>query len=65
MSSRIKVITNSLGSGDWVIVSLNGESVFSGHSVSPSDLAYILDEVQGFEFGGLEELTDEEMEELL
>ena len=48
MSSRVNVITNSLGSGDWIVVELNGEAVFSGHSVSARDLAYILDVVQGF-----------------
>lgn len=62
MSSHIKVIANTLGSGDWVIVALNGETVFSGHSIGPHDLAGILDAVQGFEFGGLEEVTDEELE---
>lgn len=63
MSSRVNVITNSLGSGDWIVVELNGEAVFSGHSVSAYDLACILDEVQGFEFGRFEEVTDAEMEE--
>ena len=62
MSSRIKVIANTLGSGDWVIITLNGEAVFSGHSIGPHDLAGILDAVQGFEFGGLEEVTDEELD---
>lgn len=65
MSSRVKIITNTLGKSDWVIVTLNGEAVFSGHSIRPHDLADILNEVQGFEFGGLEEITDEELEEWL
>lgn len=58
----IKVITNSNGSGDWIVVQGNGGSeLFSGHSVSANDLQMILDIVtrDGCE---LIEVTDEEME---
>ena len=59
----IKVITNSLGSGDWVTVKgLADEVLFEGHRVSPQDLVNIIDQVtvQGAE---LVEVTDEQMEE--
>jgi hypothetical protein len=30
----IKIITNSLGSGDWIIVEQNGSELFSGHRIT-------------------------------
>ena len=59
----IKVITNSLGSGDWITVLGNNDTeIFSGHSVSARDLQEILNIVSpdGCE---LIEVSDEEMEE--
>lgn len=59
----IKVITNSLGSGDWITVLGNsGSTIFSGHSVRAQDLRDILDIVSrsGCE---LIEVTDEQLEE--
>ena len=59
----IKVVTNSLGSGDWVVVlGHSGSEIFSGHSVSARDLQEILDQVSrsGCE---LIECTDSEMED--
>lgn len=59
----IKVITNNLGSGDWIVVQgLSGSTLFSGHRVSAQDLRDILDIVcrSGCE---LIEVTDEQMEE--
>lgn len=38
----IKVITNNQGSGDWVAVVDEVGTIWEGHSVSPSDLVYIL-----------------------
>ena len=59
----IKVVTNSLGSGDWItVLGLSGTTLFSGHSVSARDLQDILNVVarSGCE---LIEVTDEELEE--
>ena len=59
----IKVVTNNLGSGDWIVVQgHSGSTIFSGHRVSARDLRDILDTVSrsGCE---LVEVTDEEMEE--
>jgi hypothetical protein len=60
----IKVVTNNLGSGDWVTVidTNTGETLFSGHRISPQDLVSILtfdDSIQA----SLVEVTDEVMEE--
>lgn len=59
----IKVVTNSLGSGDWItVLGLSGTTLFSGHSVSAKDLQEILNIVSrsGCE---LIEVNDEQMEE--
>jgi len=61
----IKVITNNLGSGDWVVVrsvgQLGFETLHSGHRISPFDLVRILQNlgVHAEEVS----VTDEEMEE--
>jgi hypothetical protein len=60
----IKVITNSLGSGDWItVVDTNtGESLFEGHRITAQDLVDILtfdDSVSA----QLIEVDDEQMEE--
>ena len=58
----IKVITNSLGMCDWVVVK-NGENIlFEGHRIEPRDLVDIIDSIT-FECGELIEVTDEQMEE--
>lgn len=59
----IKVITNSLGSGDWIVVQgLSGSTLFSGHRVNARDLQEILNIVSrsGCE---LIEVTDEQLNE--
>ena len=59
----IKVVTNSLGSGDWVVVlGVSGSEIFSGDRVGARDLQQILDQVSrsGCE---LIECTDSEMED--
>lgn len=59
----IKVITNSLGSGDWItVLGHSGSTIFSGHRVGAHDLKEILDIVSrdGCE---LIDVTDEQMEE--
>ena len=59
----IKVVTNSLGSGDWIVVlGHSGSEIFSGHNVSAADLHNILDIVSR---DGCEmiEVTDEQLQE--
>lgn len=64
----MKVVTNSLGSGDWVtIVMDDGEEIFSGHRITPQDF---VDMINGFGGAGgyreeaeLVEVNDEQMEE--
>ena len=58
----IKVITNSLGSGDWIVVLGHSGEIFSGDRVSVQDLRHIIDQVSrsGCE---LIECTDSEMED--
>lgn len=66
MSATLHVITNSLGSGDYVIVYETncGETVFEGHSVKPKDLFDIIYAVNGMcEYVKYHELTDEQMED--
>jgi hypothetical protein len=61
----IKVITNNLGSGDWVIVqdTNTGETLFEGHRITPRDLVDILS-FDGSAEAKLIEVTDEQMEEM-
>lgn len=60
----IKVVTNNLGSGDWIMVldTNTGETLFHGHRITPHDLVQILtfDDSMKAE---LIEVTDEQMEE--
>jgi hypothetical protein len=59
----IKVITNRLGSGDWIVVQgHSGSELFSGHRIGADDLCEILSIVSrdGCE---LIEVTDQQMEE--
>jgi hypothetical protein len=59
----MKVITNSLGSGDWIIVQgVSGKTLFSGHRVGARDLQEILDIVARTGCK-LVEIDDEQMEE--
>ncbi len=57
----IKVITNSMGSGDWLIVEQNGSELFSGHRVTTMELLSILEQL-GHKTDFVE-LTDEQLEE--
>ena len=66
MSSTLKVITNSLGTGDWVVVYETncGEVVYEGHSVSPYHLYQILKGTNGMcDDVTYHELTDEQIED--
>ena len=65
MSSTLKVISNSLGSGDYVIVyeTKCGEVVFEGHNIRPIDLFNILESTNGiYEYVEYFGLTDDQME---
>ena len=60
----IKVITNNLGSADWIVVqdTESGETLFEGHRIEARDLVDILawnDSVDA----KLVEVTDEQMED--
>ena len=58
----IEIITNNLGSGDWVVVNNAGDRIHSGHDISLYDLQGIFSSV------GLNckitEVDDETMERL-
>jgi len=59
----IKVVTNSLGSGDWItVMGHSGSELFAGHRVGARELQEILNIVSrsGCE---LIEVTDEQLEE--
>lgn len=59
----VKVITNSKGSGDYVIVTHEDEVAFEGHSVSPVQLYELLRALDGgYENLSFHELTDKQME---
>lgn len=58
----IKVIINSEGSGDWIVVTDDeGNELFSGHRISAMDLVSIFEQL-GLE-ADLVPITDEQMEE--
>jgi len=57
----IRVITNSLGSGDWVIVQEGSETLHEGHRVAAIDLVMILQNL-GIH-SELVECSDSEMED--
>lgn len=58
----IKVVTNSLGSGDWITVQGHSNSqLFSGHRMTAQDVVDLLNLV-GVD-ATLVQVTDEEMEE--
>lgn len=64
----MRVITNSLGSGDWVtIVDDEGNTLFEGHSIKPRDFVDLINGWGGVgryrEEAELVEVTDEQMEE--
>ena len=66
MSATLKVITNSLGTGDWVVVYETncGEVVYEGHSISPYMLYTILKSTNGMcEDVEYYELTDDQIQD--
>jgi hypothetical protein len=62
----IKVVTNSLGSCDWVTVKFGNEVLFEGHSIKPQDFVDIfngLGDAGRSAVARVIEVTDEQMEE--
>jgi len=59
----MRVITNNLGSGDWIVVQDDqGDTIFSNHNIGVFGLMDILNHES--ERATLVELTDEQMEGL-
>ncbi len=64
----MRVIVNSKGSGDWVLIQTDeGETVFEGHRITPQDFCDIINSLGGVgkfrEDAGMVHITDEQMEE--
>ena len=63
----MRVITNSLGSGDWVtIVDDEGQCLFEGHRITPQDFVDIfngLGDAGRSAVAQMIEVNDEQMEE--
>jgi hypothetical protein len=64
----MRVITNSLGSGDWVTIEAeDGSILFEGHSITPRDFVDLINGFGGVgrykEEAKLVEVNDEQMEE--
>lgn len=64
----MRVITNSLGSGDWItIVDDEGNTLFEGHRIMPQDFVDLINGFGGVgrykEEAELVEVNDEQMEE--
>ena len=62
----MRVITNSLGSCDWVVIKFGNETLFEGHRVEPRDLVDIINSMGDNARSAsaqLVEVDDEQMEE--
>lgn len=62
----IKVITNNMGSGNWVKIQFGNEVLFEGHRISPQDFVDIINglgDTARSAVAQLVEVTDEQMEE--
>ena len=57
----ISIITNSLGSGDWVVIRQGTETLYEGHRPSIWELAAIFERLG--HSSGIVECTDEQIEE--
>ncbi len=60
----IRVITNSIGSCDWIKVYYVTDLIFEGHRISPRDLVNIINNFYSEEGAELVEVDDEQMEEM-
>lgn len=56
----IHIVTNSLGSGDWIYIKKGDEVLFEGHRPTIRDISFML-EILGHETD-IVEITDEQME---
>jgi len=60
----IQVITNNLGSGDWIrVLDAHGELIVDTHRITPFDLVMILQNLG--HPTEMVEVTDQQMEEML
>jgi hypothetical protein len=58
----IDVVTNSLESGDWIVVRHEGQTLHSGHRISAMDLVSIFEQL-GLDADYIA-VTDDDMEEM-
>jgi hypothetical protein len=61
---EIRVVTNSIESGDWVKVFYSTDLIFEGHRITPRDLVDIVNRFYSDDGAELVEVTDEQMEEM-
>jgi hypothetical protein len=61
---EIRVVTNSMESGDWVKVFYSNDLIFEGHRITPRDLVDIVNRFYSDDGAELVEVTDEQMEEM-
>lgn len=45
MSREVKIITNGNGSGDWVVVEIDGQRFYEGHSIRHDTVVDIIREL--------------------
>lgn len=62
--AEIRVVTNSMESGDWVKVFYSNDMIFEGHRITPRDLVDIVNRFYSDDGAELVEVTDEQMEEM-
>lgn len=61
--AEIRVVTNSLESGDWVEVYYVTDLIYSGHNISPRDLVDIINAFYSDDGAELVEVNDHQMEQ--
>ena len=62
---NVHIATNSLGAGDYTVVTMNGERIFEGEYIFAKNLHDIMEIAGGCEFLTFHEFSDEEMNEWL
>lgn len=64
MTTILKIITNTLGDGDWMIIALGSDTVYEGHSIAAIHLVDVFTAVMGmYEKVKFIELTDEQIQD--
>lgn len=58
----VDIYTNSLGSGDWIVIKFEDEVVFQGHNLGARSLRDILNTVNGYDGVEIHDLTDSSIE---